>query len=261
MRHFSLTVRPRSRLTNADACKTMNLTLIKFGRSNEHERLVWIREQLSCLPAGLRLLDAGAGELRNKAYCGHLDYVSQDFCQYEGNGDTSGLQTGTWDTSRIDMVSDITAIPAPDESFDVVLCTEVLEHVPDPVAALREFTRLLKPGGRMILTAPFCSLTHFAPYHFASGLSRYWYEKHLQEMGCTVLEISPNGGWLDFLAQEIWRLPWIGKTYSSHALGWLALGCSVPLLVVMRAMAALDRRSSELLTFGWHVVAQKARPE
>ena len=142
-----------------------------------------------------------------------------------------------------------------------MLCSEVLEHVSDPLAALRQFVRLLRPGGRMILTAPFCSLTHFAPYHFATGLSRYWYEKHLVDLRCTVLEVSPNGGWFDFGAQELWRLPWIGKTYSSRSLGWLGLALSVPLLAVMRVMAALDNRSSELLTFGWHVVAQKAPVE
>jgi SAM-dependent methyltransferase len=236
----------------------MKFPLIRFGRTNETSRLAWLQRQLAALRPGLRVLDAGAGELRNKVFCAHLEYVSQDFCLYEGKGDGSALQTGRWDTSRIDIVSDITAIPAPDASFDVVLCTEVLEHVSDPLAALREFARLLKPGGRLILTAPFCSLTHFAPYHFVTGLSRYWYEKHLADLQCTVVEVSPNGGWLDFVAQELWRLPWIGKTYSSRILGWIALACSLPLLGVMRAMAVFDRGSSELLTFGWQFVARKA---
>lgn len=232
--------------------------LISFGRNNESRRLAWVQHQLATLPARSRLLDAGAGELRNKAYCAHLDYVSQDFCQYEGKGDGVALQTGKWDTARIDIVSDITGIPQPDASFDVVLCTEVLEHVPDPVAALRELSRLVRPGGRIILTTPFCSLTHFAPYHFASGLSRYWYERHLTALGCTVEEIQPNGGWLDFVAQELWRLPWIGKTYASRALGWLALAVALPTLGLMRWMKGMDSGSSELLAFGWHVVARKA---
>lgn len=229
-----------------------------FGRDNDAHRIAWVQKTLKALPPGLRLLDAGAGQLRNQQFCTHLDYVSQDFCQYEGKGDGVALQTGAWDTTRIDLVSDITAIPAPDQSFDVVLCTEVLEHVPDPLAALREFARLLRPGGRMILTAPFCSLTHFAPYHFASGLSRYWYERHLAELGCTVEQIQPNGGWLDYVAQELWRLPWIGKTYASRALGWAALALALPALGVMRAMKAMDRGSSELLTYGWQVVAHKS---
>lgn len=232
----------------------MNIT---FGRNNESARLEWIRTTVQALPRGWRLLDAGAGEQRNKAFCGHLEYVSQDFCQYEGKGDGVGLQTGEWNTSKIDLVSDISSIPAPDASFDAILCTEVLEHLPDPIAALREFARLVKPGGRIILTAPFCSLTHFAPYHFASGLSKYWYERHLGDLGCDILEARPNGGWFDYVAQEVWRLPWMGRTYGSKALAWLALVLAMPMMAVLRLMASQDRGSSELLTFGWHVVATK----
>lgn len=229
-----------------------------FGRNNEQQRTAWLSKTLQSFPTGTRVLDAGAGELRNKAFCAHMQYVSQDFCQYEGQGDRTALQTGTWDTSKIDIISDITAIPAPDASFDLVLCTEVLEHVPDPVLALRELTRLVKSAGHIIVTAPFCSLTHFAPYHYASGLSKYWYEKHFSSLGFTIVEASPNGGWLDFVAQELWRLPWIGKNYSVSALGWATFLLALPALGMMRLMKAKDRGSSELLTRGWHVVARKS---
>lgn len=231
--------------------------MIKFGRTNESDRLRWLRATLGRIESGSKVLDAGAGECRNRTFCTHLSYVSQDFCQYEGKGDGHALQMGNWDTSRIDIVSDIAAIPAPDASFDAVICTEVFEHLPDPVAAVREFGRLLKPGGTLVLTAPFCSLTHFAPYHFASGLSRYWYERHLADAGCQITQITPNGGWMDFIAQELWRLPWIGRTYSSRVLGWVALVLALPLMGVLRLMASGDRGSSELLTFGWQVVAKK----
>ena len=147
--------------------------------SNEEFRNQWLARKLGEITSGLRLLDAGAGELRNKFLCAHLNYVSQDVCQYEGSGDGKGLHTGDWDTSNIDIVCDIVNIPEPDDSFDVILCSEVFEHLPDPLTALDEFSRLLKPGGKLIITAPFSSLVHFAPYHYATGFSRYWYEYHL----------------------------------------------------------------------------------
>lgn len=110
----------------------MNVRFLSFGRNNESRRLAWLEDYLKSLPKGLKILDAGAGELRNKQFCMHLDYVSQDFCQYEGCGNASALQTGKWNTEGIDLISDIIAIPASTSSFDVVLCTEVLEHIPDP---------------------------------------------------------------------------------------------------------------------------------
>src|SRR5947209_4444898 len=141
--------------------------MFSVGTTNEQNRIDWIERTLKKIPEGLTILDAGAGELQFKRFCNHLKYISQDFGQYNGQG-TIGLQTGTWDNSKLDIVSDITAIPLPDHSVDAIMCTEVLEHVPDPVAVIKEFGRLIRPGGYLLLTAPFASLTHFAPYHFAS---------------------------------------------------------------------------------------------
>ena len=53
---------------------------------NERTRQTWLKKTLAALPAGTRILDAGAGELQNRQLCEHLDYVSQDFCQYKGIG-------------------------------------------------------------------------------------------------------------------------------------------------------------------------------
>jgi SAM-dependent methyltransferase len=50
---------------------------------------------------------------------------------------------------------DVTALAFPDGSFDAVLSLDVLEHVPDYRAALREFARVLRPGGRLVLSVPF----------------------------------------------------------------------------------------------------------
>jgi len=50
-------------------------------------------------------------------------------------------------------------------------------------SALDEFTRLLKPGGVVILTAPFASNVYIVPYHYCSGFFKYWYEHHLEQRG------------------------------------------------------------------------------
>ncbi len=125
------------------------------GSQNERVRLSWLKHTLTSIPAGSRILDAGAGELAQKKYCEHLNYVSQDFAQYDGKGDGVGLHTKTWDNSRIDIISDITNIPEPDGSFDAIMCIEVFEHIPNPILAIKEFSRLLKDDGFLVIIAPF----------------------------------------------------------------------------------------------------------
>lgn len=231
------------------------LKKIVGANTNDEARNQWLKDTLATVPAGLRILDAGAGELRNKRLCSHLNYVSQDFCQYEGVGDGTGLQTGSWSTDKVDIVSDITAIPEPDASFDVILCSEVFEHLPDALPALDEFSRLLKPGGRLILTAPFASLVHFAPYHFSTGYGRYWYEHHLPARGLDIKSLESNGDWFSFLRQELIRLPSAARRYGDWCwpLAYIPAGLAMAYFLIRPK----QKVASDLACLGWHCVAIK----
>lgn len=231
--------------------------MITVGTKNEFTRDAWIEKTLKALSPGLRILDAGAGEQKYKPWCEHLKYVSQDFGHYDGEGDGKGLQIGKWDYSKLDIGSDITRIPEPDGSFDVVMCTEVFEHIPEPIRAIKEFNRLLKNGGILILTAPFCSLTHFAPYHYYSGYNRYFYEKFLVENGFEVLEISMNGNFFEYIAQEIRRIPSIAETYCGTKQGRVFRFVSRIMLRWLELLSDMDRGSDEVLCHGYHVRAVK----
>lgn len=223
--------------------------------ANEDERNLWLARVLATIPAGLRILDAGAGELRNKPLCSHLLYVSQDVCQYEGTGDALGFQTGSWDTSKIDIVCDIVNIPEPDASFDAILCSEVFEHLPDSLKALDEFVRLLKPGGKLIITAPFASLVHFAPYHYATGYSRYWYEHHLPSKGFEIKELSPNGDWFSYTKQEILRLPGMARRYGDWCWPFAYLVAGIGLIYYF--LRGKSSSAEDVACFGWHCIALK----
>lgn len=228
-----------------------------YYKANDNNREKWLAKTLAAIPKGLRILDAGAGELKNKKNCMHLDYVSQDFCQYQGKeGDTvaDGLQNDKWDTKSIDIVSDITAIPEPDASFDVILCSEVFEHVPDPMAVLKEFSRLLKKGGKLILTAPFASHVHMAPYHYYAGFSRYWYEYHMPQRGFEISELTANGDWFSFFEQELMRLG--GMERSCKNWSW-PLAYVYWLIGVLYYKLRSNKSDDGVACFGWHCVAEK----
>ena len=224
---------------------------------SELNRQAWLAKTLRQVQSNARILDAGAGELRNRRFCEHLDYVSQDFCQYQGakgGAIAEGLQTETWNTCSIDLVSDITAIPAPDASFDAILCSEVLEHVPEPTHALDEFARLLRRGGMLILTAPFGSNVHMAPYHFCSGFSKYWYEHHLAQRDFGILELTPNGDWYALLLQETNRLGGLERQRGNWS--W-PLAYAYALIGRIYFKIRGNKRADDLASFGWHCVATK----
>lgn len=65
-----------------------------------------------------------------------------------------------------DIVASADELPIADDSIDCILCSEVLEHVDNPLAVLREIGRVLRPGGSLILTVPFINEIHGEPFDF-----------------------------------------------------------------------------------------------
>ncbi len=62
-----------------------------------------------------------------------------------------GMAAGTTATT---VNGDGTRLPFPDDTFDHIICSEVMEHIPDDAAAARELARVLKPGGNLAVTVP-----------------------------------------------------------------------------------------------------------
>lgn len=229
----------------------------KVGLNNYPNLKEWVESNLINIENGKKILDAGAGELRYKPFCKHLDYVSQDFCEYSGEGNQKGLQEDKWDTTKIDIVSDITNIPISEKSFDVILCSEVFEHIPNPVDALKEFNRILKDDGMLILTVPYSSLTHFAPYHYYSGFNIYFFEYHLKELGFQEIDIKINGNYFEETASLLRGSDNVATKYSSDSFSFLE---NISLQIVLKALnrfSQKSRNSEELLSHGIFVKAKK----
>jgi len=168
-----------------------------------HDRDQWIALKAAGLKQGARVLDTGAGQCPYRELFRHCDYQTQDFSRYEGT--KSGPMADQWRYGAIDYVCDITSIPVPDGSFDAILCTEVLEHVPRPIDVLRELGRILAPGGRLFLTAPLGSGLHQEPYHYYGGFTPHFYRKFLGELGMEIIELKASGGLMKHVGQEVHR--------------------------------------------------------
>lgn len=163
----------------------------------------WLRKKIDGLKQKSKVIDVGAGRCQYRPWFKDHTYKSQDFAEYAGK--KSGPQKQEWGYGKLDYVSDITDIPVKANTFDIALCTEVIEHVPYPIDALREIHRILKPGGKLWLTAPLASGLHQEPYHFYGGYTKHFYQKHLTDLGFKVNEIIPSCGLLKHTAQELAR--------------------------------------------------------
>jgi len=87
-------------------------------------------------PGGYRVLDVGCGDRRYEPL-------------FTANGATYIGYDGDWNPLA-DLHGSIDALPVEDGSFDLVICTQVLEHLPDPVAAVRELRRAVRAGGYVL---------------------------------------------------------------------------------------------------------------
>jgi ubiquinone/menaquinone biosynthesis C-methylase UbiE len=229
-----------------------------FGTQNSKNRNAWLEKNLKRIPPGYQILDAGAGNTNKKKYCGHLDYVSQDFAEYSGTEKSSGLHTGKVDYSALDIVSDITDIPVEDVSFDAIMCIEVIEHIKNPLLAFEEFSRILKKDGILILTAPFNSLTHYAPHHYAVGFNKFYYEEHLPNYGFEIIELTSNGNFYEYLAQELRRLKSVSKEYSgARYISPIFYLSTIYILNFLKRQSKKDSNSNDLSCFGYNLIARK----
>ena len=156
----------------------------------------FVKAAIQATATGGRILDAGAGECRNRELIENHTYIALD----AACGDQS------WNYSGLDAIADLEKVPFKPNSFDLVICTQVLEHVREPQIVLNEFFRIAKEGGSIYISAPQGWGVHQAPYDFFRytdfGL-RYLLEKS----GFEMISITPSCGYYGYLANRLTVLP------------------------------------------------------
>jgi 2-polyprenyl-3-methyl-5-hydroxy-6-metoxy-1,4-benzoquinol methylase len=183
---------------------------------NQISRDEFVSGALAKIPAGKILLDAGCGGQRYRESCNHLVYKTQDFGQFEVDETPSlGAFKEKYKYGKLDYTGNIWDIEEDDETFDAILCTEVFEHIAYPNETIKEFFRLLKPGGKLILTAPSNCLRHMDPYFFYSGFSNRWYEEILPKNGFKIDKINPDGDYYSWLRAELGRTITSGNFFAA----------------------------------------------
>jgi SAM-dependent methyltransferase len=138
-----------------------------------------------------------------------------------------------------DVFYDGVTIPFPDNHFDSVFSSEVLEHVFNPDVILPEIYRVMKPGANLLLTCPFFWPEHEQPYDYARYSS--FALKHLmQKHGFEVVHYEKTGSYWECLLQSLALYIWYFFPHKIKPLETLLFTIFVtPLLLIGLALSAI----------------------
>lgn len=195
------------------------------------------------------LLDVGCGQMPYRALLTKphgfvTEYIGLDFADNPIHDNCPDI---CWEDGRI---------PLPEASVDCALCTEVLEHCPEPEEVLREVWRVLRPGGILFLTVPFLWPLHEAPYDYYR-YTPFALQRHLERAGFGEIDLHSLGGWDASLAQMLGL--WVRQRPMQR---WLRRGLSWLLFPVYVLLLRLERQDdgvcceSTMLTGIWGVATK-----
>lgn len=162
----------------------------------------------------------------------------------------------------VQILGDAQALGIAGRVFDVVLCTEVLEHLPEPQQAIDEMFRVLKPGGTLLLTTRFLFPIHDAPHDYFR-FTKYGLRHLLRRF--EILELQEETDSVGALAVLVQRLGMQAQTLGRSPLraGWLVAAQMVrPFsFLITREYGDSRRLSPEtgIMTSGYHVACRKPR--
>lgn len=124
-----------------------------FSRANIRE-FVTHQARMLAISGCDRILDVGCGYRTNEPEVTGEFETSQAKPQYVAFDNTAQFDKRVDPNAKLNLVAAATQMPFQDCQFDAALCTEVLEHAYNDEAVLREIGRVIKAGGRLILTVP-----------------------------------------------------------------------------------------------------------
>jgi SAM-dependent methyltransferase len=192
-----------------------------MGYFSWHEQPGYWRDVARHFAPEMRLLDVGCGSA----------WLGDHFTNYTGiDVSEAAVEAAKARGREVLLVEDSSSLPFADESFEGVVLKDVLEHVPDPVALVREVRRVLRAGGRVFASSPDAQRWVWDDYTHRRPFTRKSFRLMFEDQGLAVETVGyesvmPGTGivsgltrrkrrprlvaalaWLPFVRRNVWLL-------------------------------------------------------
>ncbi|NOY77815.1 MAG: class I SAM-dependent methyltransferase [Calditrichaeota bacterium] len=201
-------------------------------------------ENLEKYAAG-KLLDLGCGKV--PLFQAYRELVKENICVDWANT----LHKNEY----IDFECDLTqALPFPDEEFDTIILSDVLEHIPNPENLWREMARILAKGGHVFVNTPFYYFIHEEPHDYYR-YTEFALRRFVQLAGLKLIYLRPMGGipeiLADLLAKTMQIVPGVGRFLAG------ALETSIEFLGRTFIGKRISTKTGQHFPFGYALIAEK----
>jgi len=190
-----------------------------------------------------KVLDAGSGPvLRYRKYIDCEQYLTLDFEE----------------KNKPQIIASMDSIPLEDTSLDSILCMQALTDLKDMDKVAKEFNRILKSGGHLMLSDDFMSFLHDEPHDFWR-ITKFGLKEIFENNGFQIIEMEQKGGFWAVIAQ--FKIRYMINRFNLYKHKLLLFLFAPPIRIYAWVMLWLDKKDkSEIknkFTLGWFMIAKK----
>lgn len=226
-------------------------SLFDYSYLNLRSNLKTLQRFASMVAPESRILDAGCGfKPWQDCFPASVKYIGVDYsCEW----------------AAPDALASADALPFADDTFDAIICSEVLEHARHPERCIAELKRVCRPDGLIYISTPFCFPEHGVPYDF-QRLTQYFYKDVFKNDEIVTLEATTSTMGSAFTTFNFFvectplRMVWGFRHVVFLACNLLGLACDTFINFAAPRIMRTLKLYTHMLPLGYNMIIRTRKP-